>query len=105
MLEMHPDYEEHEKHFIAMTQADPSLIQTLKTHHDPAQFAYDTAKASKGKTFAEIEKQVVEKLRKEGKLKEPKPTPSEVAKLINSPGAGKNTDKTEVEITNVKQLF
>lgn len=104
MLESHPDYEAMEKHFMTLAMADPSLAQKIKDHHDPARFAYDYAKESKGKTFAEIEKQVIEKLRKEGKLKE-KPSAPEVANLINSPGAGKNSDKTVKEITSVKELF
>ncbi len=104
MLESHPDYEAMEKHFIALAMADPSLAQKLKTHLDPARFAYDTAKAWKDKTFAEYEKQVIEKLRKEGKLKEKTSAP-EVANLINSPGAGKNSDKTVAEVTKVSELF
>ncbi len=104
MLESHPDYEVMEKHFMTLAMADPSLAQKIKDHHDPARFAYDYAKESKGKTFAEVEKQVIEKLRKEGRLKE-KPSAPEVATLINSPGAGKNSDKTVKEITKVKELF
>lgn len=104
MLETTPDYEEMEKHFTMLAMADPSLVQQLKTHHDPAKFAYDYAKESKGKTFAEIEKQVIEKLRKEGKLKE-KPSAPEVATLINSPGAGKNSEKPVKEITTIGEIF
>jgi hypothetical protein len=104
MLETAPDYEEYEKLFLAMARSDTSLVEKLNNHSDPAKFAYETAKESKNKQYAEIEKQVIEKLRKEGKLKE-KPSAPEVATLINSPGAGKNSDKPVKEITNVRELF
>lgn len=105
MLETTSDYQDMEKYFLTLAQADPSLIEKVKDHHDPAKFAYDYAKEAKGKTFAEVEKQVIEKLRKEGKLKEPNKPPVEVANLIKSPGAGKNNLTVETEVTNVKQLF
>jgi len=105
MLETHVDYEDMEKHFVTLAQTDPSLVQKLRDHPEPARFAYETAKESKSKLYADVEKQVIERLRKEGKLKEPKSVASEVATLINSPGAGKNNNQVVKEITDIKDIF
>lgn len=105
MLENHADYESMEKHFVTMAQSDTSLVQKMREHHDPAAFAYETAKADVSKKEAEIEKRVIEKLKKEGKLKEPKSSAPEVANLINSPGAGSNNVERLKPIESVSELF
>ncbi len=40
------DYQEKMNHFMRMAQTDPNLIQQMRNHRMPAQFAYNQAKAS-----------------------------------------------------------
>jgi hypothetical protein len=43
LMETKPDYEAKEAKFLEMAKADPSLAEKLKTHANPAKFAYETA--------------------------------------------------------------
>ncbi len=40
------EYQEKMNHFMRMAQTDPNLIQQMRNHRMPAQFAYNQAKAS-----------------------------------------------------------
>lgn len=102
MINEHDDYEEKEKHFLIMAQTDPTLVARLNEAFDPARFAYETAKADmdslKEKTRSEIEAEILDRLKREGKLKdekEVKKVSAEVSALLKSTGAGKNTDDLE----------
>lgn len=108
MLSKHEDYEIKEKHFIFLTQQNPALISEMQAHHDPAGFAYEKASESLKQQETEIEKRVIERLEKEGKLKKPDDklkSATEVSSLLNSTGAGKNSGEVEVLPENPGDYF
>jgi hypothetical protein len=105
MKEAHSDYSDMEQHFVFLATRDPDLVKQMNASLDPAKFAYETAKADRTKFESEVEKRVMEKLKKEGKLKDLKAPPSDVASLIDSPGAGKNSEKPVKEITSIGDVF
>lgn len=105
MIETHPDYAEKEQHFLFLANQDPSLVQKMNDDPDPAAFAYKTAKESLDKQEKAIEDRVIERLRKEGKLKESEKSgksdktaeaASKVSDLTSATGAGKNTGEEPI---------
>lgn len=121
MLEKQPDYEEKEKHFLYLASQDPELIKQMNEDPDPAAFAYNKAKESLDAQEQAIEERVVERLKKEGRLKESEQSAdteteteadntaeaaSRVSDLTSATGAGKNTGEEPVkESVNPGDVF
>ena len=103
MIERHSDYEEKERHFMVLAQGDPDLVRQMNESHDPAAFAYEQAKESLDKQEKAIEGRVLERLKKEGRLKEekeegkPNTSASRVSDLTSATGAGKNSGDEPVK--------
>lgn len=106
MLEKHSDYEEKERHFLFLANQDPELIKQMNEDPDPAAFAYTKAVESMEAQEKAIEERVLERLKKEGKLKEEKAsTASKVSDLTSATGAGKNTEEDVKESTDPQDVF
>lgn len=109
MLEKQSDYEEKEKHFLYLASQDPELVKQMNEDPDPAAFAYNKAKESLEAQEKAVEERVVERLKKEGKLKEETAdteAASRVSELTSATGAGKNTGAEPVkESVNPEDVF
>lgn len=116
MLEKHSDFEEKERHFVAIAQNNPDLVKQMNEHPDPAAFAYEKANESLNEQEKAIENRVVERLRAEGKLKEEtgesgesrrsSDSASKVSDLTSAAGAGPNSGEGEaVESTDPADVF
>lgn len=116
MLEKHADFEEKEKHFVQLAQQNPDLVKQMNEHPDPAGFAYEKAQEDMSSKEKAIEDRVIERLRKEGKLKEdsneePKSkgkaaeSASRVADLTSAAGAGNNTSDQVQESHDPQDVF
>lgn len=109
MLEKQSDYEEKEKHFLYLASQDPELVKQMNEEPDPAAFAYNKAKESLEAQEKAVEERVVERLKKEGKLKEETAdteAASRVSELTSATGAGKNTGAEPVkESVNPEDVF
>lgn len=117
MLEKHSDYIEKESIFFGMMQQNPSLAEQARKHHDPALFAYETAttrlnelmSASEASISEKLEKSIIERLEKEGRLKpavdKNVSSAVEASNFINATGSGKNSESTVKEIETIEDIF
>lgn len=104
------DYAEKEKVFVEMAETNPSLIQQMRASENPAMFAYDVAtehlEVQQLRDPAYIDKLVEEKAKALiAEMSDGKKTALDVPNVQSMAAAGKNSDKSVEEITEIKDLF
>lgn len=116
MLEKHADFEEKERHFVQLAQQSPDLVKQMNEHPDPAAFAYEKAQEDLSSKEKAVEDRVIERLRKEGRLKDESQeretksskaaeSASRVADLTSSAGAGNNSSDQIQESADPQDVF
>lgn len=110
MLEKHNDYTEMETTFGLLAVNDPSLVEQMKNHPEPARFAYETAKGHLDKQRAairaELEAELLSKQPKEpSKAEQRKASAVKVPNLTKATPSGSNSTPADNDEGSLEELF